>query len=293
MIRVLRYIFVLGTNTESLKLKDLILKQLKDADKGVEYDFYAASDPGDALRHVSLYCDLHPDIATCFVSCGGDALTAGVAAGLMGAGEGKFLAVFDTAGTGCMARYYEDRDFGSVAALLAGSPAAIDMIRINNSYSVSACTFGLEGLSAGKGTGLMKSVSAILRRSFHTVRMTADGMPLDAGTILFFTLANGRYSFGGLPCASQALNDDGSLDLCVAKNMPPSRLTRALAQLAGGGPTEEPSPATDLLRRRVKALKVESRKEFTIMADGIPLTDTKFNIRIIPLAVRMIVPAAQ
>lgn len=293
MIQAVRYLFILGTSTESLKLKDHILKQLKDSDKGVEYDFYAASSPAEALKHVSLYCDLHPDIDTCFVSCGGDALTAGVAAGLMGAGEGKFLAVFDPEGAGGLARYYDGRDFGSIAALLAGSPTAIDMIRINKSYAVGACTFGLEGLSGAKGPGLMRSVAAILRRSFHSVRMTADGMPLNAGAVLFFTLANGRYAFGGLPCAPQARNDDGRLDLCVVRNMPPTRLMKTITLLEEGGLADDPSLATDLVQRRVKTLKVESGKDLTIIADGLTLTSKEFNIRLIPSAVRIVVPAAQ
>ena len=289
MISLPRYLFIHDAGTDPTALKEPIVRQWKEMDRGVEYDFYAASGPEDALRHVSLYCDLD----TCFVACGQDALTAGVAAGLMGADEGKTLAVYDPEGTSSLARYYEGRDFGSIPLLLAGSPAGIDMIRINNSYAVNACTFGLEDLTGEKGSGLLQSVSTSLRRSFRSIRISADGAPLDAGSILLFTLANGRYASGGLLCAPSASIDDGRMDLCIVRNMAPTRLMKVLPLLAAGALTEEPSLASDTVLRKVRTLTVESAKDITLMADGIALTGREFSIKLVPSAVRMVIPAVQ
>ena len=293
MISLPRYLFIHDAGTDPTALKEPIVRQWKEMDRGVEYDFYAASGPEDALRHVSLYCDLHPDLDTCFVACGQDALTAGVAAGLMGADEGKTLAVYDPEGTGSLARYYEGRDFGSIPLLLAGSSAGIDMIRINNSYAVNACTFGLEDLTGEKGSGLLQSVSTSLRRSFRSIRISADGAPLDAGSVLLFTLANGRYASGGLLCAPSASIDDGRMDLCIVRNMAPTRLMKVLPLLAAGALTEEPSLASDTVLRKVRTLTVESAKDITLMADGIELTGREFSVKLIPSAVRMVIPAEQ
>ncbi len=293
MISLPRYLFIHDADADPSALRDPIVRQWKEMDRGVDYDFYAASCPEDALRHVSLYCDLHPELDTCFVACGRDALTAGVAAGLMGADEGKTLAVYDPEGTNSLARYYEGRDFGSIPLLLAGSPTGIDMIRINNSYAVNSCTFGLEDLTGEKGSGLLQSVSTSLRRSFRSVRISADGAPLDAGSILLFTLANGRYAPGGLLCAPSASNDDGRMDLCIVRNMAPTRLMKVLPLLAGGGLAEEPSLASDTVLRKVRTLTVESSKDITLMADGIALTGREFSIRLVPSAVRIVIPAVQ
>jgi diacylglycerol kinase family enzyme len=284
-----RYLFIHDAHTESLRMKDAIVRHLKEADMGVEYDFYAASSSEDALRHVSLYCDLHPDLDTCFVACASDALTSGVAAGLMGAGEGKTLAVFDPEGSNSLARYYEGRDFGSLPELFAGTPVGIDMIRVNDSYAVNACSFGLEDLTAGQG--LLQSVSAVLRRSFRSVRITADGLPLDTGTVLLFTLANGKYTSGGTMRFPSAVNDDGKLDLCIVRNMPPSRLRKVLPLLADGRIADEPSLTGDLILRRAGTLGIESAKDITISVDGCPLTGREFKVKVVPSAVRMVIPA--
>ena len=289
MIAASRYLFIHDARADSATLRESLIRQWKDIDRGVEYDFYAAGSPEDALRHVSLYCDLHPGLDTCFVACGGDALTAGVASGLMGADEGKTLAVWSPDGSDSLARYYEGRDFGSVARLLAGDVTAIDMIRINNAYAVNACTFGLEELAEGKG--LLRSLSAVLRRSFSAVHMTADGVPLYAGNVLILTLANGRYGSGGLFCAPQAVNDDGKLDLCAVRNMPPTRLMKLLPLLEEGKLGDDPAFAADIVLRRAAALTIESSKDLTLYADGLPLTGKQFNIRVIPAAVRLVVPA--
>lgn len=291
MMTLMRYLFILEGGEASAVLKEKLSQGMKELDSGVEYDFYEAAGAEDALRHVSLFCDLHKDIDTCFVSCGGDALTAGVAAGLMGSDEGKYLAVYDTEGNNSLARYYEGADFGSLAGLIAGSPAGIDMIRVNNSYAVNACTFGLDDILNGKGTGFIPSLSAILRRSFRTIRIKADGVPLDTGSILLFTLANGRYASGGLNCAPQASNDDGKMDLCIVKNLSPTRLMKLLPALVSGGLADEPSFADYIILRRIKNLEVESAKEVTLDLDGIMLTDKHFSIRMIPGAIRFIVPA--
>ena len=290
MMSMLRYLFILEGGETSAVLKEKLSQGMKELDSGVEYDFYEAAGPEDALRHVSLFCDLHKDIDTCFVSCGGDALTAGVAAGLMGSGEGKYLAVYDAEGSNSLAKYYEGADFGSLASLIAGSPAGIDMIRVNNSYAVNACTFGLDDLLNGKGTGFIPSLSTILRRSFRTIRIKADGVPLDTGSILLFTLANGRYASGGLNCAPQASNDDGKMDLCIVKNLSPTRLMKLLPALASGEFADEPSFTDDIILRRIKNLEVESAKEVTLDLDGMTLTDKHFSIRMIPGAVHIIVP---
>ena len=289
MIAASRYLFIHDARADSATLRESLIRQWKDIDRGVEYDFYAAGSPEDALRHVSLYCDLHPGLDTCFVACGGDALTAGVASGLMGADEGKTLAVWSPDGSDSLARYYEGRDFGSVARLLAGDVTAIDMIRINNAYAVNACTFGLEELAEGKG--LLRSLSAVLRRSFSAVHMTADGVPLYAGNVLILTLANGRYGSGGLFCAPRAVNDDGKLDLCAVRNMPPTRLMKLLPLLEEGKLGDDPAFAADIVLRRAAALTIESSKDLTLYADGLPLTGKQFNIRVIPAAVRLVVPA--
>ena len=289
MIPASRYLFIHDTRAESAPMRDAFVRQWKEIDCGVEYDFYAAGSPEDALRHVSLYCDLHPGLDTCFVACGGDALTAGVASGLMGAGEGKTLAVWDPNGSESLARYYEARDFGSVARLLAGDVTGIDMIRVNNSYALHGCTFGLEDLAEGKG--LFHSLSAVLRRSFSSVKMTADGVPLDAGNILILTLANGRFGSGGLFRAPQAANDDGKLDLCAVKNMSPTRLMKVLPLLEKGELGDDPAFAADIVLRRAAALTIESSKDLNLYADGHPLTGKQFSIRVVPGAVRLVVPA--
>ena len=291
MISVVRYVFIHGAEGDASPLRDSVVGQLKKIDRGVEYDFYASGSPEDALRHVSLYCDLHSGIPTCFVACGDDALTDSVAAGLMGGGEGKTLAVFDPAGKNSLARNYEGRDFGSIAKLLAGAATGLDMIRINDSYAVNACTFGVEDLTEAGSPRLLRSMSAVLRRSFSSVRISADGTSLDTGAVLIFTISNGRYSYEGAFCAPQAVNDDGRMDLCVVRNMPPTRLMKFLPPFLQGRLAEEPALAGDLLLRKAKSLKIESAKDITVSVDGISLTGKEFNVRVIPSAVRIVVPA--
>jgi len=289
MISVTRYVFVCEEGKAEASLRDSIGKTLRDLDRGIEYDFYAAEGPEDALRHVSLYCDLHKDIDTCFVACGGDSLTSGIAGGLVGADEGKTLAIYDPAGTNSLAKYYEGADFSRLEGIVGGTPVPVDVIRVNNSYAVNACTFGLEDMSGGKG--LAPSLSSVLKRSFRSVKLTADGTALNAGSVFLFTLTSGKYAPGGVFCAPQAANDDGKMDLCVIRNMPPSKLSKVLQALASGTLSDEPAFAGDYLVRKAATVEAVSTGDITICLDGRHLTGKEFKARVIPGAVRLIVPS--
>ena len=291
MISAVRYLFILSGEGDAPAVREQVVRELKRIDRGVEYDFYEAWGAEDALRHVSLYCDLHADLNTCFVSCGDDALTSAVAAGLMGAGEGKTLAVFDPSGRNSLVRCYEGRDFGSIPKLLEGSATGLDMIRVNSSYAVNACTFGLDVMADRDAPGLLQSVSTVLRRTFRSIRMTVDGTPLDTGSVLIFAVSNGSYSSGSMLLAPQAVNDDGRMDLCIIRNMPPTRLMKILPLLMQGRLADEPSLAVDLILRKANSLLVESAKDITLSVDGLRLTGKEFNIRVIPSAVHLVVPA--
>ena len=287
MMPVTRYLFICPQDSPS-GLREGISRQMKELDYGIEYDFYSAESQEDALRHVSLYCDLHKDLDTCFVSCGGDALTSGIAGGLMGAGAGKSLAVFDPGGADSLAACSDGADFGSIASLLAGTVKPIDMIRVNNSYAVNACTFGLEELrSAG---GLFGSLSAALRRSFHSVKVSADGVALDTGAISVFAAANGRYAPGRTFCSPLSAIDDGKLDLCILRNLSPARLQKAIQMLASGSYADDPAFAGDFILRRDGSIEIESSKEMTLYADTMPVTDKHFIIKNIPKSVGLVVP---
>ena len=289
MIHFTRYLFIYEGEDADARLRDSVSKRMKDLDKGIDYDFHAAADPEDALRHVSLYCDLHKDIDTCFVACGGDALTAGVAGGLMGAGEGKTMGIYDPSGTNSLAKYYEGADFGKLDKLVEGIPVPIDMIRVNNSYAVNACIMGLDNMAYGKG--LTPSLSAVLKCGFRSVKLKVDGVALDIGSVFLLTLANGRYATGDIHCSPQALNDDGKMDLCVIRNMPPARLTKVLQALASGTLTDEPAFAGDYTARKAGSVEIECTKDITLYLDGRPLTGKEFKARVFPGAVRMVVPA--
>jgi diacylglycerol kinase family enzyme len=81
------------------------------------------------------------------------------------------------------------------------------------------------------------------------------------------------------------------MDLCIVKTLPPTRMMKLIPALASGGLTDDTAFTDDIILRRVKNLEVESVKEITLDLDGMSLTDKHFTIRLIPDAVRLIVPS--
>ena len=48
MIAASRYLFIHDARADSATLRESLIRQWKDIDRGVEYDFYAAGSPEDA-----------------------------------------------------------------------------------------------------------------------------------------------------------------------------------------------------------------------------------------------------
>ena len=73
--------------------------------------------------------------------------------------------------------------------------------------------------------------------------------------------------------------------------MPPTRLMRLLPLLSEGKVADDPSLSGDLILRKARTLIIESAKEITLSVDGSPLTGREFHVKVIPSAIRMVVPA--
>lgn len=297
----MRYIFIQRNRPEYQPLMQELQRQLAELhDDANQYEVYVPKGKGNATRYVHIYCDLHPAEKVCFVACGGDGTINEVASGLVGFID-KYMAVFTFGGLGCdFVKYYPQLDFHNLKALISNQPQPIDIIKVNDNYSINVCNFGFDSVVGDMAYRLFERGNknafrigiawALLVGRFNKIHVEIDGTPIPRRRMLLCTLANGRYVGGEFLCAPRALNSDGLIDVCYIKTMSLLSLLRLLPIYRRGEHLQSPRFSHKCIYRQATHVSVSSRQMISLCLDGEMLPGTQFDIDILPGAIHMVLP---
>lgn len=122
----------------------------------------------------------------------------------------------------------------------------------------------------------------------HRARLVVDGERLDAGRLLAVIVANGRRLGRGITVAPGAEVDDGRLDLVAIRGESPARVPLTVARLLLGGRLDD----AGVLWRRAREVEVRSEPSMPFNGDGQPLGEGPASFRLLPRALRVLVPNA-
>ncbi len=132
--------------------------------------------------------------------------------------------------------------------------------------------------------GAMRALAAWKPAAFT---LALDGEPLTCTGYSVAACNCGRYG-GGMLLAPDASLDDGLLDVVLIAEHSKRGFLRNLPRVFTGAHVQH--PAVRVLRGR--ELHVAADRPFTVYADGDPIGETPVTIRVIPHALRVLVPAA-
>ena len=118
-----------------------------------------------------------------------------------------------------------------------------------------------------------------------TFELRLDGEPITSTGYSVAACNSGRYG-GGMQIAPDASLDDGLLDVVLIATHSKRGFLRNLPRVFGG--THVRHPAVRIVRGR--ELHVDADRPFTVYADGDPIGDTPVTIRVVPHALRVLVP---
>lgn len=286
--------------------KGSALKEITEKLKGCElpYEIYTTTGKGDATGFVKKICSANPDEALRFCACGGDGTLNEVVNGAVH---------FDNAEVTCYpcgsgndyVKYYGGKEvFMDVKELMTAPAKAIDLIKVGDRYSINVVNFGFDtevcvtmekvkskALIGGKNAYTTGVVKAVLTAMKTKGNVYADGELLnEKNRFLLCTVANGKYIGGRFCCAPRSLNDDGLLEVCLAKKI--SRLT--FIKLVGvyeKGKHLDDKRFSDILQyRRCKKVEIKAEKGFAITLDGEVIPGEEFICEIAPKKLKFAVP---
>ncbi len=184
---------------------------------------------------------------------------------------------------------------GAVATLAGGRIREIDVGEANGKrfLCIASCGFDSDANRIANETRLLKgsvvyayaALRALATWKPATFTLTLDG---DRELVTGYTVAaaNSKAYGGGMIAAPHAELDDGLLDVGATGNVGKLRFLRGLSKIFKGEHLE----ALEVRLWRAQEVTIEADRPFAVYADGDHLTDLPATVRLLPRALRVIVP---
>jgi YegS/Rv2252/BmrU family lipid kinase len=185
----------------------------------------------------------------------------------------------------------------ATAVLAEGTPTPIDMGAAGDHsfLGIATCGFDSEANRIANSARLIRGrfvytyggLRALVRwkPASFTLRVDDVEHALYGYTV---SVANASMHGGGMLIAPDASLDDGQFDVVLIADLPKHRFLRLLPTVFSGAHVQQ-SEVTIL---RGSSVELSADRPFTIYADGDPLAVLPATLRVIPGAVRVMVPAA-
>ena len=296
----MHYCFIINNEPSKAGNAEKIEADIKRLEKPIDFEIYRTTAEKTATEFVKEFCQNNPEQETCFVACGGDGTINEVASGMVGA-QNKHLAVLAYGSGNDFIKYYQGKDFLSVDSLVNGTPHKIDILKVNDSYSINVCNFGFDSVVASTANKLSRKgnknpyrwgiVKAIFCGRFNRIQVKADGEELNPGKrMLLCTLGNNNHVGGEFFCSPRAKNDDGLIEVGYCKTTTLMGFLGLLKIYTVGNHLDDPKASKHFIYRQSKTVDVHSDKQIELCLDGEMLPGNDFHIQIIPGAISFIIP---
>lgn len=194
----------------------------------------------------------------------------------------------------------EQELFRDLGAILDGDEHPIDLIDCNGRYSVNICSVGIDariGTSVHKYTKLPffnGPISYVISAIANVFQGIARPMTIRCGEKTIrgpqsLTCAcNGQFYGGGFHPSLTARPDDGVLDIFIVKKVSLPLFAALIGKYAAGKAAEMSKYVYHL---QGDAIEIDFEKEDVVNLDGEALYAKEVRMKLIPGALRLIVPA--
>ena len=269
------------------------------ADSTDTYDIYVTRAPMDAPGKIREEATRNEHLRV--YACGGDGTLNECVCGAAGL-DNVAVAPFPTGTGNDFCRMFgPDKDlYRDLDALVVGGERPIDLIDCNGRYCSNICSVGIDARIGttvhkyskipviGGATGyVVSTVVNVFKGINRHMRVRMKNYFVDEELALVCA-CNGRYYGGGFNPSLTARPDDGLLDVFVVKKVDIITLARMIGKYAAGKYEECPGYIT---RIQTDEVTISFDEENVVNVDGEALYAKDVNIRLIPGAMKLVVPA--
>ena len=181
--------------------------------------------------------------------------------------------------------------------LAGGVVRSLDLCEVDSKtfIGIASCGFDSDANRIANQTRLVRgklvytygAVRALITWRPATFTVVLDDEIRRTSTGYSVAAANSKSYGGGMLLAPDASLHDGLLDVVIISQIPKLRFLRLLPTVFSG--THVKQDSVEVLRGAV--VQISASRPFTIYADGDPIAELPVTVRVLPGAVRAIVPA--
>lgn len=298
----MKYVFIINPNSGQKELKDDLIQQLSKYENIIDYEIYITKESKDATKYVDQYCNNY-DNDVVFCACGGDGTINEVVSGMVGH-KNAILACYPCGSGNDFVKVYGKREqFLSIDNLINAKEISIDIMKVNDKYSLNVTNFGFEvavcdvankirrkKIIGGRNSYTSGIIAAVFKSRKNKCKIVADDNLLIDGNILLSTFANGKYVGGAYCCAPYSDNSDGLLEVSIVKPISLLRFISLIGPYKKGSHLSNKKLKKFIIYTRANKVTIDTPINAKICLDGEIYQGKHFEIENLKQKIRFLKP---
>ena len=275
-----------------------LIKQVFER-REAEYEIYITEGPGDGARKIAHDARYEADLRV--YACGGDGTVNECAAACVGL-PNVAMTVFPCGTGNDFVKQFGDEQnkFMNIGALVDGDISPLDIMKVNDRYSINVACIGLDSrvgagvhdfdkvpvIGKGKGAYIASVVTHVFKRITDDLTIRVNGQII-TGQFNTVTICNGNWYGGSFNPVPEARADDGKLDVLLISGVKRPQLPLLLTKYGKGKYKELPQYVKHYSTTKVV---VESDDDMIINVDGETMVAKRAEFKLIPGGIRFLNP---
>ena len=298
----MKYIFIINPKSGKKDSTQYIKTFLEQNHKDLNYEIYNTKSIGDATKYVNDKCNTKTEPIT-FIACGGDGTLNEVVNGVYGFDD-VYVSVYPCgSGNDFVKVFGKTNHFLDLSKIINGRPQKIDVLKVNNRYTINMCNLGFDAsvaykmgafrkwpLVSGKGAYNLALVFSLIFKMKHQCTIEIDGEEVFNGKMLLTAIGNGLCCGGGYYCLPRADVSDGVMDAVFIKKISRFTFIKLVKKYKNGTYVDDPKYDKFVTYKKCKKLTLKSQKEIAYSLDGECGMTKEINVSIIDKAINFVVP---
>ncbi len=304
-VRKMKHIFIVNPKAGKPGSAEKIIPEIEKAAAAFpekEIEIYSTTAPRDATRYARERA-LAEDGEIRFYACGGDGTLNEVVNGLRGLSNASVGCIPVGSGNDFVRNFSgPEGSFTNIEQQLFGESVPIDLIAWNDSVCINMLNIGFDCDVVAEAERLktkrffrgklsyVGGIFVVLRKKYgFPLTASFDSVKKAEGEMLLLAVANGGYCGGGFHTSLAARLDDGLMDAYLIHKIKRGRFMKLLPGYRTGKYVNQKAARDCVEHIRCREIELSS-PELHLCADGEVFSLTTASIKILPGAVRFIIP---
>jgi len=299
----LKHIFILNSHSMNKKKLDITQNQILTAcrSENIKKEILISKRKGDIEHFVAQILLQQKPVR--IYACGGDGTLNILANCVYGRNEAEIGIIPFGTGNDFIRNFSNTKYFSDIERQIKGSAIKIDCIEFDNKIAVNMLNIGFDSMVAEKTEDIKKlplikgpmayiiGVAVILKQMpFTEMEIIIDKNETLQGKFLLCAIANGSYCGGGFNALSEAVIDDGLIDMIAVNPLGRLKFLSMVGKYKKGKLLNTALADKVLTYRKCRNVKIKTSQKVNICVDGemYPSFGTEFDI--VKKAVNFAVP---